>query len=88
MNIDQATMWHKEFAHPLHVVIMVKTTLKTQARAHGVWCRSDLNFRDEQLIDYYSLRFQIEVNFRDAKQYGGLEDFMNVQPTAVNHAAN
>ena len=40
------------------------------------------------LIDYYSLRFQIEFNFRDAKQYWGLEDFMNVKQTAVTNAAN
>ncbi len=41
-----------------------------------------------QLIDYYGLRFQIEFNFRDAKQYWGLEDFMNVTPTGVTNAAN
>jgi putative transposase len=40
------------------------------------------------LIDYYGLRFQIEFNFRDAKQYWGLEDFMNVTPTGVTNAAN
>jgi putative transposase len=34
------------------------------------------------------LRFQIEFNFRDAKQYWGLEDFMNVTPTGVTNAAN
>ena len=41
-----------------------------------------------QIIDYYSLRFQIEFNFRDAKQYWGLEDFMNVSNVAVTNAAN
>ena len=40
------------------------------------------------MIDYYSLRFQIEFNFRDAKQYWGLDDFMNVKETPVNNAAN
>jgi hypothetical protein len=30
----------------------------------------------EHMIDYYRLRFQLEFNFRDAKQYWGLEDFM------------
>ena len=30
----------------------------------------------------------IEFNFRDAKQFWGLEDFMNVTPTAVTNAAN
>jgi hypothetical protein len=36
----------------------------------------------------HSLRFQIEFNFRDAKQYWGLEDFMTVPPTAVTNAVN
>ncbi len=36
----------------------------------------------------YGLRFQIEFNFRDANQYWGLEDFMNVTPTGVTNAAN
>ncbi|MEJ6487577.1 IS4 family transposase, partial [Nostoc punctiforme UO1] len=39
-------------------------------------------------IDYYKLRFQIEFNFRDAKQFWGLEDFMNIGQTAVTNAAN
>ena len=34
------------------------------------------------------MRFQIECNFRDAKQYWGLEDFMHVTPTGVTNAAN
>ena len=40
------------------------------------------------MIDYYALGFQIEFNFRDAKQYWGLEDFMNINETPVNNAAN
>jgi len=40
------------------------------------------------LVEYYRLRFQIEFNFRDAKQYWGLEDFMNITETAVTNAAN
>ena len=40
------------------------------------------------IIDYYTLRFQIEFNFRDAKQDWGLEDFMNVKETPVTNAAN
>jgi hypothetical protein len=39
-------------------------------------------------VELYSLRFQIEFNFRDAKQYWGLEDFMNVSSTAVTNAVN
>ena len=84
----QATMLHKEFAQPLNVVIIVKTDLKTGKRAHVVLFSSDLDLAYDQLIDYYSLRFQIEFNFRDAKQYWGLEDFMNVTETSVTNAAN
>jgi putative transposase len=34
------------------------------------------------------LRFQLECNFRDAKQYWGLEDFMTVKQTPVYNSAN
>ena len=49
---------------------------------------SDLAVDAEKIIDYYSLRFQIEFNFRDAKQFWGLDDFMNVNKTPINNAAN
>jgi putative transposase len=48
----------------------------------------DLALAYDKLIDCYRLRFQIEFSFRDAKQYWGLEDFMNVSETAVTNAAN
>ena len=35
-----------------------------------------------------AMSFQIEFNFRDAKQFWGLEDFMNRGQTAVTNAAN
>ena len=87
-RLYQAQLLHKEFAQPLHVVIIVKTNLYTQACAHVVLFSSDLDLAYTLLVDYYRLRFQIEFNFRDAKQYWGLEDFMNVTPTGVTNAAN
>jgi hypothetical protein len=84
----QAQLLHKEFGQPLNVVIIVKTDLRTQAQAHVLLFSSDLTLAYESLVDYYGLRFQIEFNFRDAKQYWGLEDFMNVTPTGVTNAAN
>jgi len=84
----QMQLLHKEFPQPLNIVIIVKTNLRTQARAHVVLFSSDLALAYAPLVDYYSLRFQIEFNFRDAKQYWGLEDFMNVTPTGVTNAAN
>jgi putative transposase len=34
------------------------------------------------------LRFQLEFNFRDAKQYWGLEDFMSLKERPVYNSAN
>ena len=87
-DIYQAQMLHTEFAQPLNVVIIVKTNLKTGAWAYVVLFSSDLNLDYASIIDFYGLRFQIEFNFRDAKQYWGLEDFMNTKETAVTNAAN
>ena len=84
----QAQLLHKDFPGPLNVVIIVKTNLHTHAWAHVILFSSDLELSFEKLIEYYSLRFQIEFNFRDAKQFWGLEDFMNVNQTTVTNAAN
>jgi putative transposase len=87
-RLYQMQVLHKEFGQPLHVVIIAKTNLRTQARAHVVLFSSDVALAYAPLVDYYGLRFQIEFNFRDAKQYWGLEDFMHVTPTGVTNAAN
>lgn len=84
----QMTLLNKHFPHALNVVIIVKINIQTGKRSHVILFSSDLNLDYALLIDYYSLRFQIEFNFRDAKQYWGLEDFMNVSETAVHNAAN
>ncbi len=88
MRIYQMKMWHKKFADLLNIVVMVKTNLKTHKVAHVVLFSSDLNLAHNLVIDYYRLRFQIEFNFRDAKQYWGLEDFMVVNETPVYNSAN
>ena len=79
---------HKKFADLLNVVCILKTNLTTKQQAHVLLFSSDLALDAEKMIDYYSLRFQIEFNFRDAKQYWGLQDFMNVNKTPVNNAVN
>ena len=84
----QAELLHKEFAQPLNVVVLVKTNLKTQTRAHVLLFSSDLSLASDTVVEYYSLRFQIEFTFRDAKQYWGLEDFMSITATGVRNAAN
>lgn len=87
-RIYQAQLLHPAFNQPLNVVILVKTHLRTGAWGHLLLFSSDLALPYDRLVDYYSLRFQIEFNFRDGKQFWGLEDFMNVTQTAVTNAAN
>ena len=84
----QAILLNKEFAFPINVVVVLKTNLSTHKQAHIILFSTDLNLSHEILCDYYTLRFQIEFNFRDAKQYWGLDDFMNVKQEAVTNAAN
>ena len=87
-RIYQAQMLHHEFAQILNVVILTKTNLKTGAFANVNLFSSDLELSYEKIIDFYSLRFQIEFNFRDAKQYWGLEDFMNIKEVPLTNAIN
>lgn len=87
-RIYQLQARHKTVAQLLNIVIIVKTNLKTQAQAHVILFSSSLALSFDTLIDYYCLRFQLEFNFRDAKQYWGLEDFMTTQATRVTNAAN
>ena len=87
-DIYQLTALNPSFGCPLNVVVILKTHLKTQQQLHVILFSSDLELSYDKLIDYYSLRFQIEFNFRDAKQFWGLEDFMNTTERGVTNAAN
>ncbi len=87
-RLYQADLLHKEFGQSLNVVIIEKVNRTTHKRAHVLLFSSDLALPADKLVDYYRLRFQIEFTFRDAKQYWGLEDFMNITGTAVTNAAN
>ena len=88
INYYAGVFWHKEFVEQIKVVIIVKLNLKKQKLGHAILFSSDENLEWEKLIDYYALRFQIEFNFRDAKQHFGLEDFMNTSEVGVANAAN
>ena len=84
----QVQVWHKKFPDLLNVVVIVKTNLSTGKTAKALLFSNDLTLPFDQLESYYRLRFQIEFNFRDAKQYWGLEDFMAIKETKVSNAAN
>jgi putative transposase len=87
-RIYHAQMPHHDFAQLLNVVIIHKTNTQTGACANVNLFSSDLGLAYDQLIDYYRLRFQLEFNFRDAKQHWGLEDWMNITEVPLTNALN
>lgn len=87
-KIYQMKMLHRKFTHPINVVIIQKFNTQTKKSAQVILFSSDLDLAYDKIIDYYSLRFQIEFVFRDAKQYWGMEDFMNITQNPINNWAN
>ncbi len=79
-------IWTKRMPYLINVVIITKTILESDKTSRVVLFSTDLELEAEQLIKFYALRFQIEFNFRDAKQYFGLADFKNIKKQQVQNA--
>ena len=88
LKFYQIEVLNKKIYGSINVVIIVARKLSTNQQTHKIIFSTDLNQDYKQIEDYYSLRFQIEFNFRDAKQYFGLEDFMNIKKRRVHNFAN
>lgn len=88
INYYEGIFLHKEFGGELKAVIIERIKIGTNQIGHAILFSSDLELGWEKLIEYYSLRFQIEFNFREAKQHFGLEDFMTTTQKGVENAAN
>ncbi|MDZ7899372.1 MAG: transposase [Arcicella sp.] len=72
----------------LNVVVMIHTHQVTKQVSRNIIFTNDLTLDALKVIKYYSLRFQIEFDFRDAKQFYGLADFKNYKETQVTNAVN
>jgi putative transposase len=81
-------VWQKKFGVQLNVLVLVMTRLKDGQQRQAVLFSSDLKLEWEKLEKYYRLRFQIEFNFREAKQHWGLEDFMVTSEEGVKNATS
>ena len=60
---------HKHFKRTIRVVVIVCE--RKGKRRHMVLFSTDTSLSGEEIIELYSLRFQIEFLFRDGKQYTG-----------------
>lgn len=72
----------------LNIVVMIHTHHITKQVSRNILFTNDLTLEALKVIKYYSLRFQIEFDFRDAKQFYGLADFKNYKETQVTNAIN
>ena len=88
IEIYQFEALHKKINGALNVVIIFSKNLTNGKTTHTILFSTDLKQHYQKIIDYYSLRFQIEFNFRDAKQFFGLEDFMNIKKRRIHNFAN
>jgi putative transposase len=88
IEIYQFEALHKKINGALNVVIIFSKNLTNGKTTHTILFSTDPEQHYQKIIDYYSLRFQIEFNFRDAKQFFGLEDFMNIKKRRIHNFAN
>lgn len=72
----------------LNIVVLVHTHSASGKQSRTVLFTNDLNLSASQVVTYYSLRFQIEFDFRDAKQFYGLSSFKNYKQAQVTTAVN
>lgn len=79
---------HTMPAHLIKVVIIERTNPETKTVGRTILFTDDLKLAPLLLIKYYSLRFQIEFDFRDAKQFFGLSDFKNYKQNQLTNAVN
>jgi len=88
IKIYQLEALNKSIKGKLNIVIIIETNTQNNKNNRTILFSTDLNQHYQKIIDYYSLRFQIEFNFRDAKQFFGLEDFMNINKRRIHNFAN
>ena len=87
-EIYQFNAYNKKIHGLLNIVVTIKTNLKKDTKSRKINFSTDTKQSYEKILEYYSLRFQIEFSFRDAKQFFGLEDFMNIKKIRIHNFAN
>jgi len=88
ITIYQLEALNKSIKGDINVVIITETNTHNNKSNRTILFSTDLKQEYHKIIDYYSLRFQIEFNFRDAKQFFGLEDFMNITKRRIHNFVN
>ena len=87
-SIYQFEAFTRKMKSHCKINVVVILTEKNDQIGKAILFSTDLSLDAKTLINYYSLRFQIEFDFRDAKQFYGLSDFKNYKSTQVTNAVN
>ena len=88
-KIYQFQALNKSIQKQILNIVIVHTYRKTDNKLSvNIWFSNDLLLSAKTLLDYYALRFQIEFEFRDAKQHFGLSDFKNYTAQNLTNFVN
>ena len=79
-------VWVKFLPVLINVVILKAINTKTGKVGRRILFSTDLSLSAELMVQYYCLRFKIEFNFRDAKQYFGLAHFRAYKERQVQNS--
>jgi Transposase DDE domain len=87
-RFDELSRWQSDGVHPIHASIQLYSSLlyskhferklrvvlllDTRSQKYVLLASTDEHQAAQQIAQYYHLRFQIELLFRDAKQFTGL----------------
>ena len=72
----------------LNIIILRTEDLATKKVSVLLFFSNDLSLSAQQIWDYYHVRYQIEFDFRDAKQYFGFAHFKNYIQKNVTNIVN
>jgi len=87
-EIYQFNAYNKTIGRTLLNIVVTITTNKKGKKSRKINFSTDTKQSYEKILEYYSLRFQVEFSFRDSKQFFGLEDFMNIKKIRIHNFAN
>ncbi|MCP4520776.1 MAG: transposase, partial [Cytophagales bacterium] len=76
-------LWSKNIKVPLNVVIIKK--YKGDKIGWSILFSTDMELHALKIIELYRIRFQIEFDFRDARQHFGLTNFCNFKQKQVTN---
>jgi putative transposase len=71
-RVITAVLYAPHFKRDLRVVIVQRLNEQGKVLSYAVLCSTDINMNPLAVKELYTLRFQMEFVFRDAKQHAGL----------------